>query len=302
MSGPGRTMKLLPGLGPAQLALGLVLLAFLTLYGPVYAWALETIWQSEEHGHGTIVLAVVVWLFYRERELIVSRIGQGSPLGWPLLVLGLLIYLGGRVLDFSIFVFAAQLPILSGLLLLLGGRELLKRVWFPLLYLVFMIPLPGFVIDAATSNLKQYVSVIAEELLYFAGYPIARTGVTLTIGQYQLLVADACSGLNSMFSLTALGVLYMYIMQRRGIVHNTVMLLLIPPIAFAANIIRVIILVLITYHLGDEAGQGFLHGLAGMVLMLVALLSFIAMDALLMLVGRLFRRQDALKSTSSPSA
>lgn len=291
MSGTVRSAELLRRLTPPQLAAGLALLGFLCLFLPVYAWALETIWQTEEHGHGTIVLAVIVWLFYRDREAILARIGPGSPTGWLLLLPGLAIYLAGRALDLSIFVFASQMPILTGLALLLGGRGLLARIWFPLLYLVFMIPLPGFVIDAATASLKQHVSVLAEELLYALGYPIARTGVTLTVGQYQLLVADACSGLNSMFSLSALGVLYMYIVQRKSVLHNAVMLLLISPIAFTANIIRVIILVLITYHLGDEAGQGFLHGLAGMVLMLVALMSFIAVDTALNLLHTISRRR-----------
>ena len=96
-----------------------------------------------------------------------------------------------------------------------------------------------------------------------------------------MLVADACSGLHSMYSLTALGTLFMYIMARTSRLHNALMLVSILPIAFVANIVRVIALVLVTYHLGDEAGQGFLHGAAGMVLMLVALAGFFALDALL---------------------
>jgi exosortase/archaeosortase family protein len=80
-------------------------------------------------------------------------------------------------------------------------------------------------------------------------------------------------------------------MARPSRLHNALMLISIPPIAFVANIIRVMILVLITYHLGDEAGQGFLHGGAGMVLMLVALAGFFALDALLATVlGRTGRR------------
>jgi exosortase len=138
------------------------------------------------------------------------------------------------------------------------------------LYLIFMVPLPSSLVDAITGPLKQWISDIVESLLYAAGYPIARTGVILQIGQYQLLVADACSGLHSMFSLTALGTLFMYIMGRTSRLHNAVML---------ASIVRVIILVLVTYHLGDEAGQGFLHGTAGMVLMLAALVFFFAFDA-----------------------
>ena len=99
-----------------------------------------------------------------------------------------------------------------------------------------------------------------------------------TIGRYELLVADACSGLNSMFSLAALGALFIHIMGRQSRLHTALLVLAIVPIAFAANIVRVVSLVLITYHFGDAAGQGFLHGAAGIVLMLVALLAFFALD------------------------
>jgi len=158
--------------------------------------------------------------------------------------------------------------------------------WFPVLYLVFMIPLPGSLVDAITGPLKNWISDIVESLLYAVGYPIARMGVILSIGQYQLLVADACSGLHSMFSLTALGTLFMYMMGRKSRLHNAIMLAAILPVAFVANIVRVVVLVLVTYHLGDEAGQGFLHGTAGIVLMIVALGILFALDALLKVVLR----------------
>jgi exosortase/archaeosortase family protein len=76
-----------------------------------------------------------------------------------------------------------------------------------------------------------------------------------------------------------LGTLYMFILNRKSRLHNGLMLASILPIAFVSNLVRVTFLVLITYHLGDEAGQGFLHGAAGMVLMVVALMGFFALDA-----------------------
>ncbi|MCZ7562780.1 MAG: exosortase [Burkholderiales bacterium] len=154
-------------------------------------------------------------------------------------------------------------------------------MWFPLLFLVFMVPLPGVIVDAITGPLKQNVSLIAENLLYWTGYPVARTGVVLSVGPYQLLVADACSGLNSMYSLSALGGLYLYLMQYQSRWRNAILLGAILPIAFAANVIRVMILVLVTYHFGDAAGQGFLHGFAGMILFVIALVLLFVLDAVL---------------------
>ena len=259
------------------------------MYVPVYWWAANGIWQSEEHGHGPLILGVLVWLFWTQRQALLAAATQPSPaLGWPLFLSGLLVFVVGRAFSISIFELGSQPLVAAGALLLMKGTPALRIAWFPILYMVFMIPLPGIFVDAVTGPLKQWVSVIVEGVLYAVGYPISRTGVTMTIGQYQLLVADACSGLNSMFSLSALGTLFMYIMGRKSKLHNAIMLAAILPFAFAANIVRVIVLVLVTYHFGDEAGQGFLHGTAGMVLMLVALASFFALDTLLAFVARRF--------------
>jgi exosortase B len=258
------------------------LAGFAVMYGPVYWWAATGIWQSEEQAHGALVLAVVAWLFWRLRGSLSALPDAPAPAwGWPLFVAGLLVYLTGRIFTISILEFASQPLVVAGALLLIKGPAALRVAWFPLFYFIFMIPLPGVLVDSITGPLKQWISVIVVELLYRLGYPIARTGVVLTVGQYQMLVADACSGLHSMYSLSALGTLFMYIMPRRSLMQSVVMLASILPIAFAANVVRVIVLVLVTYHLGDEAGQGFLHGTAGFLLMLVALACFFALDALL---------------------
>ena len=257
-------------------------IGLVAMYVPTYWAAFNGIWQTDEMGHGPIILAVLLWLFWGVRAAVLNApVEPLRWLGWPLFGLGLLSYVFGRVFNISSVEFASHLFIVAGLLLLLRGAEALRAAWFPVLYLIFLAPLPGTFVDAITAPLKSWISVIVVDLLYYAGYPIARAGVMITIGQYQLLVADACSGLNSMFSLSALGTLFMYIMGRKSLAHNAIMLAAILPIAFAANIIRVTTLVLVTYHLGDEVGQGFLHGAAGMVLMIAALILFFALDVAL---------------------
>jgi exosortase B len=268
---------------PWFIALG----GFAAMFAPVYWLAAHGIWQTDENGHGPIILAVLLYLFWTKWRAIVEAPHEPAPVaGWTVFGLGLLLYVFGRAFNISSVEFASQIPVVAGALLLLRGRQALRVAWFPVLYLVFMVPLPGSLVDAITGPLKSWISDIVESLLYAAGYPIARTGVVLSIGQYQLLVADACSGLHSMFSLAALGTLFMYMMNRRSRLHNAIMLASILPIAFVSNVVRVIVLVLVTYHLGDEAGQGFLHGTAGIVLMLVALGILFALDALLKVVLR----------------
>ena len=260
----------------------IALTGFAAMYLPIYWWASQGIWQSEEQGHGAIILAVLLWLFWDMRHALAQLpVRPSASLGWPVFAFGLLLYLTGRMFGISILEFGSQPLVVAGALLLMRGKSALRLAWFPILYFVFMIPLPSVVVDAITGSLKQWISVIVEQLLYVAGYPIARTGVILSIGPYQLQVADACSGLHSMFSLAALGTLFMYIMGRKPKLHMAIMLLLILPIALAANIVRVMALVLITFYLGDEAGQGFLHGAAGMALMLIALMFFFLLDKVL---------------------
>ena len=252
---------------------------FAVMYVPLYWWAAEGIWQTDDHGHGPIILAVLLWLFWGLRREIAAISFRPAPsLGWPLFVLGLFTFLAGRVFGISVLEFGSQPMVVAGVLLLMKGPSALRLAWFPVAYFIFMIPLPSVLVDLITGSLKGLIANIVESLLYAFGYPIARSGVILSIGPYQLQVADACSGLHSMFSLSALGTLFMFMMGSKSKLHTVVMLIAILPIAFVANIVRVITLVLVTYYLGDEAGQGFLHGAAGMVLMLVALMFFFLLD------------------------
>jgi exosortase B len=179
------------------------------------------------------------------------------------------------------FEVGSQIVTLIGLLLVFKGWRALRLMWFPLFFLLFMVPLPETLVTAVTTPLKAAVSTMAELLLYKLGYPIGRSGVTLYVGQYQLLVADACAGLNSMFTLEALGLLYMNLMSYTNVARNVTLALLIIPISFCANVVRVMILVLVTYYFGDEAGQGFVHGFAGMVLFGVALVLMLTVDRVL---------------------
>ena len=130
------------------------------------------------------------------------------------------------------------------------------------------------------------MSDIVTWLLSAVGYPISQVGVTLYIAQYQLLVEDACAGLNSIISLTAVGLFYIYLMHNASWRYSLLLLALLLPIAIAANVIRVIILVLLTYYFGNEVAQGYLHDFAGIVTFVSALLLFFLVDQILSPIRR----------------
>ena len=268
--------------GADLVVLGLLLAGFALLYLPTYWDLSHTVWASDEQGHGPIILAVSLWLLFQLRHEVAALESRPAPVaGSVLFVFGLLLYVLGRTQAVIMFEVGSQIAVLAALLLLFKGPPALRLAWFPLFFLLFMMPLPGALVAAVTTPLKAAVSYVAESVMYLAGYPVARSGVILYVGQYQLLVADACAGLNSMFTLEALGLLYMNLMGYTSVRRNVALAVLIIPIAFIANIIRVMILVLVTYHLGDEAGQGFVHGFAGMVLFLAGLMLMLATDKLL---------------------
>jgi exosortase B len=150
-----------------------------------------------------------------------------------------------------------------------------------------MVPMPGLVIAAVTMPMKIAVSYMAETVLFALNYPIARSGVLLQIGPYQLMVADACAGLQTLFTLEAMGLLYLNLLRHESLLRNVFLAVSIIPIAFTANVIRVMVLTLVTYYWGDAAGQGFLHGFAGMVLFVSALLLIMALDSMLRLLNKI---------------
>jgi len=262
----------------------LLALGLSVMFGPVFIKLAHTVWNTDEQGHGPIILAVAVWLLWQRRTLFQQAAAQGRPagfMGWAWLLSGLFIYFVGRLQNIVTFEMGAMIPLVVGALAVTFGWGVVRVAAFPIFFLLFAVPLPGPVVDAMTAPLKQAVSWFSEQILWAAGYPIARTGVILNVGPYQLLVADACAGLNSMFTLEALGLLYMNIVGHTSRLRNVLLAILLIPMSFTANVIRVMVLVLVTYHFGDEAGQGVIHGAAGMLLFVVALFLMFVLDAVL---------------------
>jgi len=262
-----------------------VMVGLLVLYVPMFIDLFNGLWATEEQAHGPIILLLSLWLIYRKWPL-ATQAGEGrtSAIGWPVFLIGLLLYILGRSQQIPIVEIASLIWTLAGVMLIKRGTIALKILWFPFFFMLFMLPLPGIIVSQLTMPMKMAVSYVTENLLFLAGYPIARDGVILQIGQYQLLVADACAGLQTLLTLESLGLFYLNVMRHTSAFRNIFLAILIVPISFVANVIRVITLTLITYHFGDAAGQGFLHGFAGMVLFFSALILIVGVDALLQLI------------------
>ena len=266
-----------------------ILLGMLVMYLPTFYDLFTGLWATEEQMHGPVILALSIWLAHRLWPRMIEK-GAGkvaSIAGWTIFVMALLCYIIGRSQQIILFEMSSLILMLASILLIKRGSSALKVMWFPLFFMLFMIPLPGTVVIVLTMPMKMAVSYVTEHVLYWANYPIARNGVILQIGQYQLLVADACAGLQTLLTLESLGLFYLNVVRHTSVFRNVALAILIVPISFTANVIRVITLTLITYYYGDAAGQGFLHGFAGMVLFLSALFLILSVDSLLQYIVKL---------------
>ncbi|MGK5061703.1 exosortase B [Janthinobacterium sp. LB3P112] len=260
-----------------------VVIGFVGLYLSSFHIFFTQVWNRDDTAHGPMILVLSLWLMYRKRSemLAVARDNTSSLAGWTLLVFGLLLFIVGRSQQILALEFSSLITVMAAILLLKFGAASLRVYWFPFFFLLFMIPLPSALVAMLTMPMKMAVSYVSEHVLFWAGYPIARSGVILQIGQYQLLVADACAGLQTLLALESLGLLYLNVVRHTSTIRNIGLALLIIPISFTANVLRVVALTLITYYWGDAAGQGFLHGFAGMVLFISALILIISVDSLL---------------------
>jgi exosortase len=239
-------------------------------------------WSTESGAQGPIVLATGGWLIWRQWGNLSSDSKNGHlAITIAITLVAIITYIFGRAFDFLtaeasgfyLFLTAAAYSFFSG--------RALTRNWFPFFYLALAIPPPAWLLVQATGPLKHLVSAAAIGVLTPFGVPVAREGVTIFVAQYQLLVEDACSGMNSIIGLLAIGLFYIYVARKASVIYSLTLACFIIPIAIIANIIRIVTLVLITYGFGDAVGQGFLHFAAGIFVFVVALILVFLTDSVL---------------------
>lgn len=253
-------------------------------------------WSTDQGAHGPIVLATGLWLL--AREWMAARPYFQPPSGKlvaAIFIPLLLLYFISRVSHIVESEGYLMYGLVVATIFSFVGWKAIKIMWFPLLYLLFVFPPPETVVAIVTNPLKVALSQWAVSFLYWLGYPIAAAGVTIQIGQYQLLVADACSGLNSLISLSAIALFYVYLRHSANLRYALLMFLAIIPVAVFANLVRILILVLLTYHAGEAAAQGFLHDFAGMTMFITALLAIFLIDHVVGLIWPRLKRSEARK-------
>jgi exosortase len=264
-----------------------LILAGLILLVPTLIRLGEQVWSKEVGAHGPIVFATGIWLLWRRVPSMAEAKERGQvTFTFGTALLALMVYVVGRAYDLisleAAGIYGFGVAVLYDRF---GLRQMLKN-WFPIFYLSLLLPVPGWMLDEFTAPLKLLVSALSAGIVEPLGVPLYREGVTMIVGPYQLLVEDACSGLNSLIGLVAITLFYIYLLRNADWKYSLFLMCLIIPIAIAANVLRIVFLILLTYYFGDAVGQGFLHVTAGLFLFALSLLLMFAIDSV---VSRFWR-------------
>ncbi len=253
--------------------------ALCLLYWPTYQALYAAVWPQEHYSHGQLIPLVFLFLLYRKRHHFIRppAFKPDNGVGLFLLFTGLIMLTIGRRGSIILLETASQIPLFFAIAALLFGRDGMRAIRFPVLFLSFMIPPPGIIMYTLTSQLKLWNAEIAVDFLYKLGYPVALDGVVITIAPYRLFLADACAGINSLFALAALGTVLIYLTAGRSTHRKVFLCLTLIPLALLSNFVRVITLLLITYHYSDTLADQ-MHELTGYVMFIFSMIVVLIME------------------------
>lgn len=240
--------KLVNVLGVGALAL---IISF--CYSAIFQWMYGRYMNADSYySHGFLVPLVTLFLIWMKRDQLFQQTQQGSPAGLVLIVAALLLHIIGTLLYiFAVSAFSLFFLII-GLTLYLCGKEITRTILFPLLFLIFMFPLPEAIIGIVSFPLKMFAARAGVWIVGLLGIPIHGEGFNIFIPAGELLVGNPCSGLRSLIAFMALGAVFAYL-SNLTLVRKYILFFISIPIALLSNIIRVPILILVSYYWGLEA-------------------------------------------------
>jgi len=266
---------------PGNIAAIVAVAAFVVL---VYQETLVALWRTWEtnpnYSHGYLIPPVVAFLLWRDRRRYFAARERGSLFGLVLIGLALL----GHIVSIRAGVFMTQgyslVLLLFGLSLFFHGRRATRTAWFPLGYLVLMLPMPPYLMNVIAFRLKVFAARAGSGIAVKLGIPLARSGMTIHIPAGSLRIADPCSGLRSLIALVALGALFAYL-SRGKTWKRLVLFATAVPLAVFANVVRIAVLCVVANIWGIDAALGFFHDFSGLLLFMIAFAGLVTVRKLL---------------------
>jgi len=254
----------------ANWRIAVVLLLVAWLYAPIVARLAQQWWSDPNFSHGFFVPAFSAFVLWQDRFRLAAISRKPSSWGLPLILLALAMLVLGV---FGAELFLSRLSLIAlaaGLVIFFLGWQMLRAVLFPLLFSILMVPIPAIVFGQITFPLQILASKLAAWSLPLCGVPVLREGNVINLPAMPLEVAEACSGIRSLLSLTTLAIMYGYLMEKRVGVR-TILALASIPIAVAANGFRIIGTGLLVQYWDPDKAEGFFHAFSGWLIFVVSL-------------------------------
>ncbi len=254
------------------------------LYRDVVAKLVHDWWFDDNYSHGFLIVPLALYFAWERRDRF-TRAAKQPALSGLVLVIASLAALVAGVLGSELFVSRTSLlGVLAGAIWYLYGFRHLRIMFFPLAFLLLMIPIPAIIFNQLAFPLQLLASRFGEMTLVIAGIPVLRDGNVIQLANTSLEVAEACSGIRSLISLLTLGIVYGYFMDPRLWVRFSLALAAIP-VAIVANGVRVAGTGIAAHQYGAEAAQGFFHTFSGWLVFLVAFLLLTSLHRALLLIA-----------------
>jgi exosortase len=260
-------------------ALGLAGLLVL-LYGPISAWMVDRWLRDPFYGHGFLVPAVSAFIAWRRWRHLRPDAAGASAWGLGAIGAAIVLNLGARALGIHFLEALSLVPMLWGIVAWVWGRQVATVLAFPIGFLAFMVPLSRMLIEFVALPLQLLSSWAAGSLLAVLGVPVFVQGVDIRVPEFAFEIDLPCSGLQSVISMTALAALFAYVVRGRLWARLTLFALSVP-IALAANIGRIAIVLLVAVCISGEAATGFFHGASSVLVFLLAAMGLLGVGRLL---------------------
>lgn len=260
--------------------LGILIACTGLLYAPiikelVYDWI-----YLPDFSHGFIIPIISLYFVYDRRKQLANVSVSGKWMGLGLMVFGILLNLMGNLANEYFTKRFSILVVIGGIILFLLGKEFLKIFLFPLMFLIFMIPIPSILMDQITFPMQLFASKVAAKSLYVIGIPVLREGNIIQLANASLEVAEACSGIRSLMSLLTLSVLFAYFGQKT-FPKRVLLVVSAFPVAIVANAARVTGTGVLAYYYGEAAAEGFFHGFSSWMIFVAGLICLYVIGTLL---------------------
>jgi exosortase len=264
-------------------ALAVAGLSVLALYGRTLAGLVSTWWSNPDYTHGLLIAPLCAYLVWQRRRRLAAMTMRPSAAGFGLVLFSLGLFVAGKLGAEQFLARVSLIGVLAGSVAFVMGWAHARALAFVFGLAILTIPLPTIIFNEIAQPLQLLASSVAEETLVAFRIPVLREGNVIVLSTATLEVAEACSGIRSMFSLAAAGLVYGYFTDDH-LGRRTILVLATVPIAIVANAIRVAGTGVLAHFSGAAAADGFFHGFAGWLVFMSALLMLFAVHGLLRLV------------------